>query len=94
MADENGGLTLKEWVARLDGKLDAFASTKADRIDIERLQTQVNEIEHAIHKVSSHLNEQVALSGYRSKLWKVAGALVGSAASLSLILYYVFPLHK
>lgn len=80
------GYTVKELIARMEGKLDAYAK-RQDVINesVTRLVPQVEDHEKRLKTLELASLAKVAVQAWRGNFWRVCGGLVAASASFGVI---------
>ena len=89
------GYTVKELIARMEGKLDAYAK-RQDVINesVTRLVPQVDDHERRIEVLELKDFAKGAVTAWRVTYWKVGVAILGAATSFSVIWEAFHTVHK
>ena len=80
------GYTVKELIARMEGKLDAYAKRQdAINENVTRLVPQVDEHEKRIRALELGQLAKAAVQAWRVTYWKAGVAVLGAATSFAVI---------
>ena len=80
------GYTVKELIARMEGKLDAYAKRQdAINENVTRLVPQVDDHEKRIRALELGQLAKTAVQAWRVTYWKAGVAVLGAATSFAVI---------
>ena len=86
------GYTVKELIARMEGKLDAYAKRQdAINENVTRLVPQVDDHEKRIRALELGQLAKAAVQNWRLTYWKAGVAVLGAATSFAVIWEAVHP---
>ena len=86
------GYTVKELIARMEGKLDAYAKRQdAINENVTRLVPQVDDHEKRIRALELGQLAKTAVQAWRTAYWKAGVAVLGAATSFAVIWEAVHP---
>ncbi len=86
------GYTVKELIARMEGKLDAYAKRQdAINENVTRLVPQVDDHEKRIRALELGQLAKAAVQTWRAAYWKAGVAVLGAATSFAVIWEAVHP---
>ena len=86
------GYTVKELIARMEGKLDAYAKRQdAINENVTRLVPQVDDHEKRIRALELGALAKAAVQTWRTAYWKAGVAVLGAATSFAVIWEAIHP---